>query len=104
MIQGERSDNLYPNNQKLKDIVNRLNDNNDNIKENFIFIFIILIFTEKIHGFKVKDLIRFIISNEDILNKIKDTYKKLYNNKLVDDIKNNTDDNFQIGLSILIGK
>jgi hypothetical protein len=37
MIQGERSDNLYPNNQKIKDIVNRLNDNNENIKENFIY-------------------------------------------------------------------
>ena len=35
MIQGERSDN--PNNQKIKDIVNKLNDNNENIKENFIY-------------------------------------------------------------------
>ena len=61
-------------------------------------------FAEKIHGFKVKDLIHFIISNGDILNKIKNTYKKLYNNKLIDDIKNNTDGDFQIGLSILIGK
>ena len=46
----------------------------------------------------------FIISNEDILNKIKDDYKKLYNNKLIDDIKNNTVDDFQIGLSIFNGK
>ena len=37
MIQKERSDNPYPNNQKIKDIVNRLNDNNENIKENFIY-------------------------------------------------------------------
>ena len=37
MIRGERSDNLYPNNQKIWDIVNRLNDNNENIKENFIY-------------------------------------------------------------------
>ena len=59
---------------------------------------------KKIHGFKVKDLIYFILSNEDILNKIKDAYKKLYNNKLINDIKNNTDDDFQIGLSIFIGK
>ena len=29
-------------------------------------------FAEKIHGFKVKDSISFIISNEDLLNKIKD--------------------------------
>ena len=37
MIQGERSDNPYHNNQKIEDIVNRLNDNNENIKENFIY-------------------------------------------------------------------
>jgi hypothetical protein len=77
MIQGERSDNPYPNNQKIKDIVNRLNDNNENIKENFIYYLIIFLilgefFAEKIHGFKVKDLIHFVISNKDLLNKIKD--------------------------------
>ena len=37
MIQGERSDNPYLNNQKIKYIINRLNDNNENIKENFIY-------------------------------------------------------------------
>ena len=37
MIQGEISDNPYLNNQKIKDIVNRLNDNNENIKDNFIY-------------------------------------------------------------------
>ena len=37
MIQEERSDNLYPNNQKIEDIFNRLNDNIKNIKENFIY-------------------------------------------------------------------
>ena len=37
MIQGEISDNPYPNNKKIKDIVNGLNDNNKNIKENFIY-------------------------------------------------------------------
>ena len=37
MIQEERSDNLYHNNQKIKYIVNRLNDNNENIKENYIY-------------------------------------------------------------------
>ena len=36
MIKGERNDNPYPNNQKIKDIVNRLNDNNENIKESSI--------------------------------------------------------------------
>ena len=35
-----------------RNIVNRLNDNNENIKENFLFIFLILIFTEKIHVLK----------------------------------------------------
>ena len=89
MIQGERSDNPYPNNQKIKDIVISNPDK---------------FFAEKIHGFKVKDLIHFIWSNGDILNKIKDAYKKLYNNKLIDDIKNNNVDDFQIGLSIFIGK
>ena len=44
--------------------------------------------------FIVKELIHFIISDEEILNKIKDAYKKLYNNKLIDDIKNNTDGDF----------
>ena len=29
-------------------------------------------FAEKIEGFKVKDLIHFVISNKDLLNKIKD--------------------------------
>ena len=29
-------------------------------------------FAEKIHGFKVKDSIHFVISNKDLLNKIKD--------------------------------
>ena len=54
-----------------------------------------MIFTEKIHGFKLKDLILFIVSNVYILNKIKDTYKKLYNNKLIDE---------WFRLSIFIGK
>ena len=31
MIQGGRSDNPYPNSQKMKDIVNKLNDDNENI-------------------------------------------------------------------------
>ena len=29
MIQEERNDNPYLNNQKIKDIINRLNDNNE---------------------------------------------------------------------------
>ena len=152
MIQGERSDNPYPNSQKMKDIVNKLNDDNENIKESFVsylvncsygeicticreyekihnknilegiknkfgkdeynFFNVLLnyisdpgkFFAEKIHGFKDKDLIRIIVSNEEILNDIKDAYKELYNAELIDDIKNNTDGDFQIGLSILIQK
>ena len=152
MIQGGRSDNPYPNSQKMKDIVNKLNDDNENIKESFVsylvncsygeicticreyekvhnknilegiknkfgkdeynFFNVLLnyisdpgkFFAEKIHGFKDKDLIRIIVSNEEILNDIKDAYKELYNTELIDDIKNNTDDDFQIGLRILIGK
>ena len=152
MIQGGRSDNPYPNSQKMKDIVNKLNDDNENIKESFVsylvncsygeicticreyekihnknilegiknkfgkdeynFFNVLLnyisdpgkFFAEKIHGFKDKDLIRIIVSNEEILNDIKDTYKELYNTELIDDIKNNTDGDFQIGLSILIQK
>ena len=152
MIQGGRSDNPYPNSQKMKDIVNKLNDDNENIKESFVsylvncsygeicticreyekihnknilegiknkfgkdeynFFNVLLnyisdpgkFFAEKIHGFKDKDLIRIIVSNEEILNDIKDAYKELYNTELIDDIKNNTDGDFQIGLSILIGK
>ena len=152
MIQGGRSDNPYPNSQKMKDIVNKLNDDNENIKESFVsylvncsygeicticreyekihnknilegiknkfgkdeynFFNVLLnyisdpgkFFAEKIHGFKDKDLIRIIVSNEEIINDIKDAYKELYNTELIDDIKNNTDGDFQIGLSILIQK
>jgi hypothetical protein len=152
MMQGGRSDNPYPNSQKMKDIVNKLNDDNENIKESFVsylvncsygeicticreyekihnknilegiknkfgkdeynFFNVLLnyisdpgkFFAEKIHGFKDKDLIRIIVSNEEILNDIKDAYKELYNTELIDDIKNNTDGDFQIGLSILIQK
>ena len=107
MIQGERTDNPYPNNQKIEGIVNRLNEWKYWRKFYILLNYISnasKFFAEKIHGFKVKDLIHFIWSNGDILNKIKDAYKKLYNNKLIDDIKNNTDGDFRIGLSILIGK
>jgi hypothetical protein len=152
MIQGGRSDNPYPNSQKMKDIVNKLNDDNENIKESFVsylvncsygeicticreyekihnknilegiknkfgkdeynFFNVLLnyisdpgkFFAEKIHGFKDKDLIRIIVSNEEILNDIKDAYKELYNTELIDDIKNNSDGDFQIGLSSLIQK
>ena len=153
MIQGGRSDNPYPNSQKMKDIVNKLNDDNENIKESFVSylvncsygeictisreyektygksildgikakfgqdeneFFKILFnyisnpgkyFAEKIHDFKTKKLIRIIVSrSEDILDDIKDSYKELYNTELIDDIKNNTDNDFQLGLVTLIEK
>ena len=62
-------------------------------------------FAEKIHDFKTKKLIRIIVSrSEDILDDIKDSYKELYNTELIDDIKNNTDNDFQLGLVTLIEK
>ena len=97
MIQEERSDNLYLNNQKIEGIVNRLNEWKYWRKFYILLNYISnpdKFFAEKIHGFKVKDLILFIRSNGDIFNKIKNIYKKLYNKKLIDDIKNNTDDDF----------
>ena len=153
MIQGGRSDNPYPNSQKMKEIVQKLTEDSDSIKDNFVSYFVncsygeicticreyekatgkyildsiknlfssdeynffsILLnyisdpgkfFAEKIHGFKVKDLIRIIVSrSEDNMDEIRDSYKELYNIELIDDIKNNTKDDFQLGLSILVQK
>ena len=153
MIQGGRSDNPYPNSQKMKEIVQKLTINDDSIKDNFVsylvncsygeicticreyekvseknildsiknlfssdeynFFNMLLnyisdpgkFFAEKIHGFKVKDLIRIIVSrSEDNMDEIRDSYKELYNIELIDDIKNNTKGDLQLGLSILIQK
>ena len=153
MIQGGRSDNPYPNSQKMKEIVQKLTTNDDSNKDNFVsylvncsygeicticreyekvskknildgiknlfssdeynFFNILLnyisdpgkFFAEKIHKFKVKDLIRIIVSrSEDNMDEIRDSYKELYNVELIDDIKNNTKDDFQLGLSILVQK
>ena len=152
MIQGGRSDNPYPNSEKMKEIIEKLKDDDENIKDNFIsylvtcsygeictlcreyekaygknilegiknkfgkdeynFFNVLLnyisdpgkFFAEKIHGFKDKDLIRIIVSNEEILNDIKDAYKELYNTELIDDIKNKTEGDFQLGLTILLQK
>ena len=38
------------------------------------------------------------------MDEIRDSYKELYNIELIDDIKNNTKDDFQLGLSILVQK
>ena len=153
MIQGGRSDNPYPNSQKMKEIVQKLTEDNDSIKDNFVSYFVncsygeicticreyekatgkyildsiknifssdeynffsILLnyisdpgkfFAEKIHGFKDKDLIRIIISrSEENMDEIRDSYKELYNIELIEDIKNNTKGDFQLGLSILVQK
>ena len=153
MIQGERSDNPYPNSQKMKEIIEKLNDADTDIKDNFIsnlvncsygeicticreyektygknildgikknfskdeynFFNMLLnyisnpgkFFAEKIHRFKSNDLIRIIVSrSEDILDEIKDAYKELYNVELIEDIKNETKGDFQLGLSILLQK
>ena len=153
MIQGGRSDNPYPNSEKMKEIIEKLKDDDENIKDNFIsylvtcsygeictlcreyekaygknilegiknkfkgdeydFFKMLLnyisnpgkFFAEKIHGFKSDDLIRIIVSRgEDILDEIKDAYKELYNTELIDDIKNKTEGDFQLGLTILLQK
>ena len=153
MIQGGRSDNPYPNSQKMKEIVQKLTEDNDSIKDNFVSYFVncsygeicticreyekatgkyildsiknifssdeynffsILLnyisdpgkfFAEKIHGFKDKDLIRIIVSrNEENMDEIRDSYKELYNIELIEDIKNHTKGDFQLGLSILVQK
>ena len=153
MIQGARSDNPYPNSQKMKEIVQKLTEDNDSIKDNFVSYFVncsygeicticreyekatgkyildsiknlfssdeynffsILLnyisdpgkfFAEKIHGFKDKDLIRIIVSrSEENMDEIRDSYKELYNIELIEDIKNNTKGDFQLGLSILVQK
>ena len=153
MIQGGRSDNPYPNNQKMKEIVQKLTEDSNSIKDNFVSYFVncsygeicticreyekatgkyildsiknlfssdeynffsILLnyisdpgkfFAEKIHGFKDKDLIRIIVSrSEDNMDEIRDSYKELYNIELIEDIKNHTKGDFQLGLSILVQK
>ena len=153
MIQGGRSDNPYPNSQKMKEIVQKLTEDSNSIKDNFVSYFVncsygeicticreyekatgkyildsiknlfssdeynffsILLnyisdpgkfFAEKIHGFKDKDLIRIIVSrSEDNMDEIRDSYKELYNIELIEDIKNHTKGDFQLGLSILVQK
>lgn len=153
MIQGGRSDNPYPDSQRMKDIVNQLKDDNENLQENFVsylvncsygeicticreyekaygknilegikdkfgkdeynFFNMLLhyisdpgrFFAEKIHEFNDKDLIRIIISrSEENMDEIRDAYKELYNTELIDDIKNKTNGDFQLGLTILAQK
>ena len=55
-------------------------------------------FTERIHTWKDKIVIRNIVSQRDNLKEIKEEYKKLYDKNLEDDIKEKTKDGFQKAL------
>ena len=139
IIQGKRSDNPYPNSQKMKEIVEQLNGCEkgkiaedplvqnfascsygeicticrlyektynssilDDIKNsvdddayNFFEMFLEYIsdsgsfFAEKLHSFKDKDLNRIFVSRSEVnMDEIRDAYKELYKNALVE---NNTE-------------
>ena len=155
IIQGKRSDNPYPNTQKMKEIVEKLNGgekgklNEDSLVQyfgscsygeicticrlyektyktsilediknsvdsdayDFCKMFLEYIsdpgcfFAEKIHNFKEKDLIRILISRSEVdMDEIRDAYKELYKTELIDDLKEKTEGDFQLGLSILAQK
>ena len=155
LIQGKRSDNPYPNSQKMKEIVEKLNSGEkgkisedslvqyfgtcsygeicticrlyektykeailDAIKNSvdgdaydFFKMFLQYIsdsgsfFAEKIHNFKEKDLIRIFISRSEVdMDEIRDAYKEMYKTDLIDDIKEKTEGDFQLGLTILAQK
>ena len=59
-------------------------------------------FTERIHTWKDKIVIRNFVSQRDNLKEIKEEYKKLYNKDLEDDIKEKTKDGFQKALLNLV--
>jgi hypothetical protein len=62
-------------------------------------------FAEKLHDFKDKDLNRILISRSEVdMDEIRYAYKELYKTELVDDIKENTKDDYQLGLTILAQK
>ena len=62
-------------------------------------------FAEKLHNFKEKDLTRILISRSEVdMDEIRYSYKELYKTELVDDIKENTKDDYQLGLTILAQK
>lgn len=154
IIQGKRSDNPYPNSQKMKDMVDKLKGSdgkyqNDffiqyfstcsygeicticrlfesTYKENvldviksgmdkdaydFIKLFLHYIsdsgtfFAEKLHNFKEKDLTRILISRSEVnMDEIRDAYKELYKTDLIDDLKEKTKGEYQLGLTILAQK
>lgn len=57
------------------------------------------------HGFKEKDLTRILISRSEVnMDEIRDAYKELYKTDLIDDLKENTKGEYQLGLTILAQK
>ena len=155
IIQGKRSDNPYPNSQKMKEIVEKLKKGEkgkipedifvqhfgscsygeicticrlyektykvnilDNVKDSFSkdtydFVKILLqyisdsgsYFAEKIHNFKEKDLTRILISRSEVnMDEIRDAYKELYKTDLIEDLKQKTKGEYQLGLTILAQK
>ena len=153
IIQGKRSDNPYPNSQKMKEIVEKLSKDGKIQEDNIVKLFsscsygeICTIcrlyekiynesilddikktvdgdayeffetllqyisdagryFAEKLHNFKEKDFTRILISRSEVnMDEIRDSYKELYFTDLVDDIKNNFNGDYQLGLTILAKK
>ena len=154
-IQGKRSDNPYPNSQKMKEIVEKLNGGEkgkipedslvqyfgscsygeicticrlyektykesilDVIKNSvdsdaydFFKMFLQYIsdsgsfFAEKIHSLKEKDLNRILTTRSEVnMDEIRDAYKEIYKTDLIDDIKEKTEGDYQLGLTILAQK
>ena len=155
IIQGKRSDNPYPDSQKMKEIVEKLNGGEkgkiqeDNLVQYFgscsygeicticrlyektykesimdaiknsvdgdaYDFFNILLryisdsgsyFAEKLHSFKESDLNRILISRSEVnMDEIRDAYKEMYKTELVDDLKEKTEGDYQLGLTILAQK
>lgn len=155
IINGKRSENPYPNTQKMKEIVEKLKGGEDGkyqkdffvqsfatcsygeiiticrlfekiYKENILDVikkeidgdayefFKILLhyisnsgsfFAEKLHNFKEKDLTRILISRSEVnMDEIREAYKELYKTDLIDDLKDKTKDEYQLGLTILAQK
>ena len=154
IIQGKRSDNPYPNSQKMKEMVEKLKGSDgkyqndffvqyfstcsygeicticrlfestykesvlevikngmDKDAYDFVKIFLHYIsdsgtyFAEKLHNFKENDLTRILISRSEVnMDEIRDAYKELYKSDLIEDLKEKTKGEYQLGLTILAQK
>ena len=155
IINGKRSENPYPNTQKMKEIVEKLKGGEDGkyqkdffvqsfatcsygeiiiicrlfektYKQNildvikkeiggdaydFFKIFLHYIsnsgsfFAEKLHSFKEQDLNRILISRSEVnMDEIREAYKELYKTDLIDDLKDKTKNEYQLGLTLLAQK